>query len=142
MTCESPHSRAWQARLSRLRRLLRTATVRVVEAASRRPAGMRRPAVSWAAVAPVQDPPRSGPRSYPDAAMLTASLTSGACVARPSGPSGSAEWVAGWPPSPRFPVSGSSPPLPSPAEADPSRSQVGVRCLVPSCLLPWQHCGP
>ena len=63
---ESPPSRAWQARLSRLRRLLRTATVRVVEVASRRPAGMRRPAVRWAAVAPVQAPPRGGPRSYPD----------------------------------------------------------------------------
>ena len=60
---ESPHSLAWQTRLSRLRRLLRTATVKVVEVASRRPVGMKRPAVRWAAVAPVQTPPRSGPRS-------------------------------------------------------------------------------
>ena len=41
----SPHSRARQAWLSRLRHPLPMATVKVMEVASRRAAGLRRPAV-------------------------------------------------------------------------------------------------
>ena len=118
---ESPPSRAWQARLSRPRRLLRTATVRVVpvEVASHRPAGLRRPAVRWAAVAPVQAPPRSEPRSYQDRGSADCLPDRrGRRGARLTGKAGS-----------------------SPAEADPSQSQAGVLCLVPSCHRSGPHPG-
>ena len=83
----------------------RTATVRMVEVASRRPAVLRRPAISRAAIAPVQAPPRSEPRSYPDRGSANRSPNQRACkqgrvtarVARP-----------GWPPSAPLP------PIPDP----------------------------
>ena len=43
---------------------------------------------------------------------------------------------------PVSPAPGPRAPLPSLSEADPSRSQVGVRFLVPRCLRPGPHSGP
>ena len=67
--------------LHRLRSPLRTATVMMVAVARRSPAGLRRPAIRWAAVSPVQAPPRWGRDPLRTAAVLTARLTGGALSA-------------------------------------------------------------
>ena len=69
------------SRLCRLRSPLRTATVAMVGVARRSPAGLRRPAIRWAAVSPVQVPPRCGRDPLRTAAVLTARLTGGALSA-------------------------------------------------------------
>ena len=68
-------------RLRRLRSPLRTATVMMVGVARRSPAGLRRPAIRWAAVSPVQAPQRWGRDPLRTAAVLTARLTGGALSA-------------------------------------------------------------
>ena len=69
------------SRLRRLRSPLRTATVMMVGVARRSPAGLRRPAIRWAAVSPVQTPPQWGRDPLRTAAVLTALLTGGALSA-------------------------------------------------------------
>ena len=70
-------------RVRRLHSPLRTATVMMVGVARRSPAGLRRPAIRWAAVSssPVQAPPRWGRYPLWTAAVLTARLTGGALSA-------------------------------------------------------------
>ena len=53
----------------------------MVGVARRSPAGLRRPAICWAAVSPLQAPPRCGRDPLRTAAVLTARLTGGALSA-------------------------------------------------------------
>ena len=76
-----PYARAWLVPLRRLRSPLRTANVVMVGVARRSPAGLRRPAIRWAAVSPVQAPPRWGRDPLRTAAVPTACLTCGALSA-------------------------------------------------------------
>ena len=91
-----------RSRLRRLRRPLRTATVMMVGVAGRSPAGLRRPAIRWAAVSPVQAPPRWGQWSTPDRRRP------GCTPGRPGlerGREAQLSGRTGCPPSPRFPSS-------------------------------------